>query len=61
MVVAQAKKLDMFCLQGVDNKAKVLTDYCENFHFKLSAATYVGNDISDLEVMKLAGTTFLSG
>ena len=58
VVAARAKKLQLFCLQGVDNKAQALTDYCENHQIALSDVAYVGNDINDLEVMKLVGVTF---
>ena len=58
VVSARAKKLDLFCIQGVANKAQALTEYCVNHQIELSEAAYVGNDINDLEVMKLVGTTF---
>ena len=58
VVSARAEKLDLFCLQGIDNKAQALIDYCKNHHLGLSDVAYVGNDINDLEVMKLVGTTF---
>ena len=58
MVSARAKKLDLFCIQGVNDKTKALVDYCENHQIDLSKVAYVGNDINDLEVMKLVGTTF---
>ena len=58
VVSARAEKLDLFCLQGVDNKAQAMTDYCENYHIPLNDVAYVGNDINDLEVMELVGTTF---
>jgi 3-deoxy-D-manno-octulosonate 8-phosphate phosphatase (KDO 8-P phosphatase) len=58
VVAARAKKLELFCIQGVDNKAQALTDYCENHQITLSEVAYVGNDINDLEVMKLVGATF---
>ena len=58
VVAARAKKLDLFCIQGVNNKAQALVDYCENHQIELSDVAYVGNDINDLEVMKLVGTTF---
>jgi len=58
VVGARAKKLDLFCLQGVDDKAQALADYCENHRIELIDVAYVGNDINDLEVMKLVGTTF---
>ena len=58
VVSARAEKLDLLCLQGIDNKAQALVDYCKNHQIALSAVAYVGNDINDLEVMKLVGTTF---
>ena len=58
VVGARAKKLDLFCLQGIENKAQALIDYCKNHHLGLGDVAYVGNDINDLEVMKLVGTTF---
>ena len=58
VVAARAKKMNLFCIQGVDNKAQALRDYCENHHLGLGDVAYVGNDINDLEVMKLVGTTF---
>jgi 3-deoxy-D-manno-octulosonate 8-phosphate phosphatase (KDO 8-P phosphatase) len=58
VVSARAKKLDLFCIQGVNDKTKALVDYCENHQIDLSKVAYVGNDINDLEVMKLVGTTF---
>ena len=58
VVSARAEKLDLFCLQGIDDKAQGLIDYCKNHHLGLSDVAYVGNDINDLEVMKLVGTTF---
>ena len=57
VVAARAKKLDLFCIQGVNNKVQALVDYCENLQIELSNVAYVGNDINDLEVMKIVGTT----
>ena len=58
VVSARAKKLDLFCLQGVNNKAQALTEYCNVHQISLSDVAYVGNDINDLDVMELVGTTF---
>jgi YrbI family 3-deoxy-D-manno-octulosonate 8-phosphate phosphatase len=58
VVSARAKKLGLYCLHGVDNKAQALTEYCRNHQIALSVVAYVGNDINDMEVMKLVGTTF---
>ena len=58
VVAARAKKLNLYCIQGIDNKAEALTEYCNVHQISLSHVAYVGNDINDLEVMKLVGTTF---
>jgi 3-deoxy-D-manno-octulosonate 8-phosphate phosphatase (KDO 8-P phosphatase) len=58
VVAARAKKLDLLCIQGVGNKAQALTDFCDNHQYALGDVAYIGNDINDLEVMKLVGTTF---
>jgi 3-deoxy-D-manno-octulosonate 8-phosphate phosphatase (KDO 8-P phosphatase) len=58
VVTARAKKLELFCIQGVDDKSKALADYCVNHQIDLNEVAYVGNDLNDLEVMKLIGTTF---
>lgn len=58
VVSARAKKLDLFCLQGVKNKVQALTDYCKAHHISFTDVAYVGNDINDLDVMNLVGTTF---
>mgnify|MGYP003730348713 CR=1 FL=1 len=55
VVAARAEKLDLFCIQGVDNKAQALTEYCNVRQISLSHVAYVGNDINDLDVMNLVG------
>ena len=58
VVGARANKLDLFCIQGVDNKAQALTSFCVNHQITLGEVAYVGNDINDLEMMKQVETTF---
>ena len=58
VVSARAKKLNLFCLQGVENKEQALTEYCNEHQISLSHVAYVGNDINDIDVMELVGTTF---
>ena len=58
VVSARAKKLDISCLQGVDNKKVVLMDYCKNNNIDLQNVAYVGNDINDNEAMEISGITF---
>jgi 3-deoxy-D-manno-octulosonate 8-phosphate phosphatase KdsC-like HAD superfamily phosphatase len=42
----------------VENKVQALTEYCNVHKISLTDVAYVGNDINDLEVMKLVKTTF---
>ena len=58
VVTTRAKKLDIYCLQGIENKKAALIDYCRENNFDLQNVAYVGNDINDKEVMGIAGTTY---
>ena len=58
VVSARAKKLDIYCLQGIENKKDALKKYCQNNNIELKKVAYIGNDINDLEVMKSAGYSF---
>ena len=58
VVMKRATKLNIKCLQGIENKKGALIDYCENNNFDLQNVAYVGNDINDKEVMEIAGTTY---
>ena len=58
VVTTRAKKLDIFCLQGIDNKQATLINYCKKNDIDIKNVAYVGNDINDLEAMKLVGMTF---
>ena len=58
VVSARAKKLDIPCLQGIDNKKDALLNHCDKNDFKLNHVAYVGNDINDLGAMKLVGYSF---
>jgi len=58
VVMKRATKLNIKCLQGIENKKAALIDYCENNNFDLENVAYVGNDINDKEVMEIAGTTY---
>ena len=57
VVSARAGKLDISCLQGIDDKAEVLKDFCKQNEYGLESVCYVGNDINDLEAMKLVGVS----
>ena len=58
VVSARAKKLGIICMQGVENKKETLLKYCRENNFELHNVAFVGNDINDLEAMKIVGTTF---
>ena len=53
VVKKRAKKLSIECIYGVKNKAETLKKYIEIKNIKLSNVAFVGNDINDLEVMKI--------
>ena len=56
VVSARASKLGIQCLQGIDNKKIALMNYCKK-NISLKNVAYLGNDINDLEAMKLVGVT----
>ncbi len=56
VVQARADKLKVSVLKAVENKALTLTDYCLSKKIDLHNVMYVGNDVNDVEVMKITGT-----
>ena len=58
VVYTRANKLDIPCLQAIDNKKEALFDYCKNNDINLKQVAYVGNDINDKEVMKIVGVVY---
>ena len=58
VVSTRAGKLGILCLQGIDDKKAALIDFCKNNIINLMNVAYIGNDINDLEAMKLVGMTF---
>jgi YrbI family 3-deoxy-D-manno-octulosonate 8-phosphate phosphatase len=55
VVETRAKKLDIPVLQGIDNKKEALVRYCLSEGINLQSVAYIGNDLNDLEVMKVVG------
>jgi len=55
VVEARAKKLEIEAVHGVDNKGDVLLDYCGRKKYSLKRVLYIGNDVNDLEAMKMVG------
>ena len=58
VVSARAKKLDIPCLQGIENKKDALVSYYREINITLDKVAYVGNDINDMEAMKIAEYSF---
>jgi len=58
VVSSRANKLGINCLQDIDNKKDTLIKYCKKNALDMKKVGYIGNDINDLEVMKIAGFTF---
>jgi 3-deoxy-D-manno-octulosonate 8-phosphate phosphatase (KDO 8-P phosphatase) len=58
VVSSRAKKLKIECLQGVDNKKIVLTDYCSQNKIQIKTVAFVGNDINDKDAMEMVGYSF---
>lgn len=55
VVKARAKKLGIPILHSINNKKEVLKKYCQKKRINLSKVIYIGNDINDLEAMKIVG------
>ena len=55
VVAARAKKLNIQALQGVQNKADVLSSLSKSKGYDLSRFFYVGNDLNDFQVMSICG------
>ncbi len=58
VVSARARKLDIPCAQGIDNKKDYLINYCKKNNIDFMQVAYVGNDINDKDVMTISGFTF---
>lgn len=55
VVDARAKKLGIPCIYGVADKKSVLLEYVNKNNIDLQSVAYIGNDINDLEAMRLTG------
>ena len=55
VVVARAKKMGMKVEIGCENKMRFLIEYFEKFRITKDNVIYVGNDLNDLESMKMVG------
>ena len=55
VVNTRARKLGIKAITGVSDKAGTLLSYCRSRGVGIKDVLFVGNDINDLEVMKLVG------
>ena len=55
IVRQRAKKLGIEVLCGVIDKKKALVEYCKGQRLKIERTVFIGNDINDLEAMKIVG------
>lgn len=55
VVSARAKKLQIEVLQGSGDKARDLAEYCQSHDINLVKVLYVGNNVNDLDAMRLVG------
>jgi YrbI family 3-deoxy-D-manno-octulosonate 8-phosphate phosphatase len=56
VVNARAKKLGIECIQGKDSKIIEYQKIIKNRKLKNSEVCFIGNDINDLECIKISGT-----
>jgi YrbI family 3-deoxy-D-manno-octulosonate 8-phosphate phosphatase len=56
LVERRARKLKIdHLLQGVEDKASALTDLCQTLGIELRNVAYMGDDLNDLEVLRIVG------
>jgi len=55
VVKARAAKLGLEVISSCDDKKYALMNYCEQNDYDLRKIVYVGNDLNDLEGMKIVG------
>jgi len=55
VVSARCRKLALECRQGIDLKAAVLREEAEKRGIDLAQTAYLGNDVNDLECLRLVG------
>lgn len=55
IVKARAKKLSVPVLSGIADKKKALRRYCHRNNIDLKKVVFVGNDINDIDAMRIVG------
>ncbi len=57
VVASRAKKLGIQALQNISDKRTVLKKYCKENKISLENVLYVGNELNDLDAMRIVGYT----
>lgn len=55
VVNERAKKMQIDCMQAIEDKEASLKEYCSENSFLLENVIFVGNDINDLGVLNIVG------
>ena len=55
VVLKRANKLNIICINGVEDKKEKLKEYCIQNDINFKDVLYIGNDINDLDIMKMVG------
>ena len=55
VVTMRANKLNIRCLQGIENKAAAIMDICRELDVPLHKTMFVGNDINDIPAFNVVG------
>lgn len=55
VVVKRCEKMDIDCINGIDDKKDYLIKYCNSNNIDIKNVVYVGNDVNDLECIEIVG------
>jgi len=59
LVQTRSEKLNIDCISNVEHKDVVLRNYSKKNNIPLSKVLYLGNDINDIDVLKIVGYPFV--
>ncbi|MBN2571020.1 MAG: HAD hydrolase family protein [Ignavibacteriales bacterium] len=58
MAIKRAERLKMnFCYIAIENKAEKVREICKEKNLKLENIAFIGDDVNDISIMKIAGLT----
>jgi len=55
IVQYRSAKMNVKAFNGIANKRNFLVDYCAKNSINMDSVAYIGNDLNDLDVMKIVG------